>query len=135
MPSSDRPRVDAHAALLAAVILSGAASLMYQVAWTRRLASVTSVTVTAQALVLSTFMAGLGLGAYWAGRYARRLRQPLLAYAVAETLAALLAAVSIPLITWSDWLRTAWASAGGSLGAGLWVQIAADCAFILIPAA
>ena len=135
MPSNDRPRRAPNYALFAAVILSGAASLMYQVAWTRRLASVTSVTVTAQALVLSTFMAGLGLGAYWAGRGARGLRRPLLAYAAAETLAALLAGLSIPVIAWSDRVRTAWASLGGSLGAGLWVQIAVDCLFLLIPAA
>ena len=134
MPSNDRPRRFGNQALFAAVILSGAASLMYQVAWTRRLASVTSVTVTAQAVVLSTFMAGLGLGAYWAGRHARRLRRPLLAYAAVETLAAALAALSVPVITWSDSLRTTWASLGGSLGVGLWFQIVVVCLFLLIPA-
>ena len=41
-----------------AILLSGAASLVYQVAWARRLASVTSATTTANAVVLALFMGG-----------------------------------------------------------------------------
>jgi len=52
--------------LLIALTLTGAASLAYQVCWTRIIASQTSATVTAQALVLAVVMAGLGAGA-WAG--------------------------------------------------------------------
>ena len=135
MPANGRPRSSRSPALYAAVVLSGAASLMYQVAWTRRLASVTSVTVTAQALVLSTFMAGLGLGAYFAGRHARQLARPLLGYAAAEAIAAALAALSVPLIAWSDAIRTGWAALGGSLAVGLWVQLVAVCFFLLLPTA
>ena len=134
MPSNPRPSKLGSPTLPAAVVLSGAASLMYQVAWTRRLASVTSVTVTAQALVLSIFMAGLGLGAWWAGRRASRWKRPLLAYAVAETVAAVFASLSVPLIARSDAVRTAWASLGGSLSAGLWIQLVSVSLFLLIPA-
>ena len=56
------------ASCLLALVLSGAAGLIYQVAWTRRLASVTSATAAAQALVLAVFMAGLSLGAFGASR-------------------------------------------------------------------
>ena len=52
------------------VVFSGAGGLIYQLAWTRWLASITSATHTAQAVVLAVFMAGLALGAYlgWTSR-------------------------------------------------------------------
>ncbi len=121
--------------LLGAVMLSGGAGLMYQVAWTRRVASVTSVTVTAQAVVLGIFMAGLGCGALLAGRRARALARPLLAYAAVEVGAAALASVSIPLIAWSDALRSGAAALGADPGIGLWVQLLTLSAFLLLPAA
>jgi spermidine synthase len=65
--------------VLVALLLSGAASLMYQVAWTRRLVTITSATASAQAVVLAVFMAGLGLGAHLGGRFASRARRPILA--------------------------------------------------------
>jgi spermidine synthase len=80
------------------LFLSGAAGLLYQVAWTRSLIGVTSATATAQAFVLAVFMLGLGLGAWLAGRLVDRLRRPLLAYAAVELVAAGCAAVSLPLI-------------------------------------
>ena len=58
--------------LFLAVVLSGAGSLMYQLAWTRQLASITSATHTAQAVVLAVFMTGLAVGAYLGGRLSRR---------------------------------------------------------------
>ena len=121
--------------VFAAVLLSGAAGLLYQVAWTRRVASVTSATVTAQAVVLGIFMAGLGLGALLAGRRARRTRRPLMAYAGVEVGAAVLAGASIPAIGASDAIRTGASALLGDPALGLWVQILAVSAFLLIPAA
>jgi spermidine synthase len=80
------------------MFLSGAASLMYQVAWSRRLVTVTSATPAAQALVVGVFLAGLGLGAAWAGRRANAVGSPLLAYAAVELAAAGCAAGSLPAI-------------------------------------
>lgn len=120
--------------LLGAVTLSGGAGLMYQVAWTRRVASVTSVTVTAQAVVLGVFMAGLGCGALLAGRRARRLPRPLLAYAAVEVGAAALASVSIPLIAWSDVVRTVAAGLGVDPWTGLGTQLVTLSLFLLLPA-
>jgi spermidine synthase len=111
------------ASLGVAVLLSGAAGLMYQVAWTRKLTTVTSASVTAQALVLGIFMAGLGLGAALGGRFSGRLRSPAQGYAAVEIVAALFAMASFPVITTSDWIRTSLYGLGVPLGMGLWVQL------------
>lgn len=117
------------------LFLSGAAGLLYQIAWTRGLIAVTSATSTAQAFVLATFMLGLGLGAWLAGRNTQRIRRPLLAYAVVELLAALCAVVSLPLIVSSHGLRDAlmvWGLAGSQ---ALWAQLCVVSAFLLVPCA
>ena len=68
---------------------------MYQLAWTRRLITVTSATASTQALVLSLFIGGLGLGSWVGGRLATRARRPILGYVLAEAIAATLALLSI----------------------------------------
>jgi len=115
--------------LFAAVVFSGAGGLIYQLAWTRWLASITSATHTAQAVVLAVFMAGLALGAYLGGRVGRCLSRPLLAYAGVEAVAALLAALSVLLIPASHGVRALAAAAA----TGLWLQLAALSAFLLLP--
>jgi spermidine synthase len=67
-----------------AFFLSGASSLIFQSIWTRYLHHVFGSTSVAMSTVLSVFMAGLGLGAWLFGRYASRIRHPLMTYAVAE---------------------------------------------------
>ncbi|HXH06275.1 MAG TPA: fused MFS/spermidine synthase, partial [Vicinamibacterales bacterium] len=63
---------------LAAVLLccSGAAAIIYQLVWLRRLGLVFGVTVHAATAVLAAFMAGLALGSLAAGRLADRVRAP-----------------------------------------------------------
>jgi spermidine synthase len=56
---------------------SGACALVYQVMWLRLLALVFGVTVYAASTVLASFMAGLALGSFAAGRLAARIRSPL----------------------------------------------------------
>jgi spermidine synthase len=63
---------------------SGACALIYQVMWLRMLALVFGVTVYAASTVLASFMAGLALGSYGAGRIAARLRSPLVAFGLVE---------------------------------------------------
>ena len=63
---------------------SGAAALVYEVVWIRVLSLTLSVTVHALTIVLCTFMAGLGLGAALAARYADRIERPLLVFGFAE---------------------------------------------------
>ncbi len=98
---------------------------MYQVAWTRRLITVTSATSTAQAIVLAIFMAGLGLGSLLGGRIAPRLTRPRLGYSFAEVAAALLALLALPLVTASQTLR--------SFG-GVWFQLVSVSLYLLLPA-
>ncbi len=69
---------------LALFFASGAAALVYEVVWIRVLSLTLSVTVHALTIVLCTFMAGLGLGAALAARFADRTRRPLLAFGLAE---------------------------------------------------
>jgi len=66
------------------VFLSGAAALVYEVVWTRRLALVLGSTAGAVAAVLSAFMLGLALGAVLVGRRTDASRRPLRWYAFLE---------------------------------------------------
>ncbi len=69
-------------------LLSGAAALVYQVAWQRILALHTGVGAVSVALIVGAFMAGLGLGSHAGGLLSRRLerRAALLAFAALELL-------------------------------------------------
>ena len=121
------------ALVVAAVLFSGGASLVYQVAWIRRLMTVTSATATSQAIVLGVFMLGLGLGAWSAGRRSVRARRPLWGYAAVELAAAALALVSVPLIPGSEALRVGLTGMGLPGAAALWMQVGAVAAFLLLP--
>ena len=93
----DRPE---RAVRLAVVffVLSGAAALIYQVAWQRLLALTTGVAVHSIAIITAAFMAGLGIGSHVGGALSARLtrRGSLLAFAVIELGVAAFAALSVP---------------------------------------
>ena len=76
----------AFAAVGAAFFASGAAALVYQVAWQRILSFATGVGVYSIALIVAAFMAGLGAGSEAGGRLSLRLdrRRALRAFAAAE---------------------------------------------------
>jgi spermidine synthase len=63
---------------------SGAAALIYQLAWGRAIHQVVGSTSGAIATVLSAFMAGLALGGWIGGRVARRIHRPLRVWAGLE---------------------------------------------------
>jgi spermidine synthase len=67
-----------------AFLLSGAAGLIYQVAWTRYLTLIVGGSGKAQVIVLATFMGGLGLGAWLLGRTSDRVRSPLRLFILLE---------------------------------------------------
>lgn len=67
-------------ALYLCFLLSGAASLAYQVAWLRSLELIFGSSSQAAATVLAAFMAGLALGGYYFGRHVRRWARPLRTY-------------------------------------------------------
>jgi predicted membrane-bound spermidine synthase len=80
-------------------VLSGAAALVYQVAWQRLLALTTGVGVYSVAIITSAFLAGLGIGSHAGGLVSRRLspRRSLQAFGVIELAIAAFAAGSVPL--------------------------------------
>ena len=56
------------ALLLALLFVSGAAGLVYEVAWTRRLLLLLGSTSITSAVVLAAFLGGLGIGGAFGGR-------------------------------------------------------------------
>jgi spermidine synthase len=69
---------------LLACFLSGAASLFFEVLWTRAFSLILGSTTQAAALVFAAFLTGLALGAWLFGNLSARLREPLRAYALLE---------------------------------------------------
>lgn len=113
---------------------SGACALVYQVMWLRMLALVFGVTVYAASTVLASFMAGLALGSYSAGRVAARLRSPLFAFGVIEI------AVGITAFTTPALLELAkgiWVATQPSLPASLpvltFARFVAAFAVLIVP--
>ncbi|HEY2734362.1 MAG TPA: fused MFS/spermidine synthase, partial [Polyangiales bacterium] len=94
-----------YAAFLA-FFLSGASSLVFQTLWSRLLSHVFGSSSIAVSSVVSVFMAGLGLGAFWFGRRADRLRDPLRLYALAETGVGCLALIVPHLLRPDGWLAS-----------------------------
>lgn len=78
--------------------LSGAAALIYQVAWVRSLTLIFGGTHLAITTVLAVFMAGLALGGYAIGRYADSVNKPLKLYGYLELGTAVFATVFIALM-------------------------------------
>jgi spermidine synthase len=68
------------------VFISGGASLVYEVVWSRQLATFLGITGHAHTAVIAAFMAGLALGSLVAGRLAVRVRHPIRWYAIVEIL-------------------------------------------------
>ena len=97
----DAPRV-ALAGLL--FLLSGAAALVYQVAWQRLLALHSGVGLYSVAIIVAAFMAGLGIGSHQGGRLSTRMsaRRALVAFAVLELLIGAFGAASSWI--YYDWL-------------------------------
>lgn len=88
----------------AAFFLSGASSLVFQTIWSRLLHHVFGSSSVAISSVVSAFMAGLALGAYVFGRFADRLKRPLIVYAWAEVVVGI-CGLAVPLLVDSQgWL-------------------------------
>jgi spermidine synthase len=82
-----------------AFFASGVAALVYQVAWQRILALHTGVGLYSVAMIVASFMAGLGVGSHVGGVLSTRLTpsRALLAFGVLEVLIAVFGVVSVPL--------------------------------------
>ncbi len=89
-------------AVLIAALFSGAASLSYEVVWSRMLVVPLGNSADATAMVLSAFMLGIALGAQLLGRIADKVRSPLRLYAILELTLGLYAFVAPMLIDGLD---------------------------------
>jgi predicted membrane-bound spermidine synthase len=91
-------------AAAALFFLSGAAALVYQVAWQRILALYTGVGIHSIATIVAAFLAGLGLGSHLGGVLSARVdaARALRLFALVEGAVALFGAASPAL--YYDWL-------------------------------
>lgn len=99
------------AVLIALFVVSGAAALCYEVAWTRHLVLVFGNTTRAVALLLGAWMLGLALGSEAGGRLADRTKRPAFLYAVFEIAIAAFA-LAFPLLV--DAVRAVYLGIGTS---------------------
>ena len=83
--------------VLLCFVLSGLAGLIYETAWMQQFALVFGSSQLALVTVLAAYMAGLALGAAAAGRFAHRVRRPVLTYALLE-LGIAAAALAVPAV-------------------------------------
>lgn len=113
MPLAPAFRLPFLAALLG---FSGAAALIYQMAWLRELRLIFGGATPATAAVLAIFMGGLGVGSAWLGRRAESSPRPLRLYAGIE-LGVGGAALLTPLLLIA--VRTLYIQTGGIVSLGL----------------
>lgn len=87
-----------HQLVFVAFGLSGAAALIYEVVWTRKLVVFMGASTYSMSTILAAFMAGLALGGAAGGAVIPRLRSPVRAFAFCELAIGVTALLSIPII-------------------------------------
>lgn len=104
-------------------VLSGTASLVYQVVWQRILALASGVGVVSVSVIVGAFMLGLGLGSEAGGRLARRCspRAALVGFAAAEGFLAIFGSISVWL--YYDVLFSGFTSLFGNLATAATIEI------------
>lgn len=114
---------------------SGAAALVYQVAWVRLFTLTLGHTVAASSTVLAAFMGGLGVGAWAAGRLPPARSRILAAYAALELFIAV-AAIALPTILSALDPLLIWAYADGTFPMRFaTVRVAVSLMLLGVPAA
>lgn len=99
-----RPVTGSGRALLGLFLVSGFCGLIYQSIWAHYLGLTLGHAAYAQSLVLAIFMGGMALGAWAASRWGGRLRDLVLAYALAEALIGLAGLGFHPLfVAYAGW--------------------------------
>ena len=116
------------------MILSGAAGLVYEVAWARMLGVFLGATAHAHAVVLAGFLGGLAAGNALFGRIVdRRPHQALLIYAMLEAAIGLYGLFS-PLVQGAFEATYVGIAGGAEPGPGLFVlKLTAAAAFVVLP--
>ena len=83
--------------LLAAALLTGAASFIYEIGWIRMLSLVLGASTHSFELMLSAFIFGLACGGYWVKRRIDRTADPTRLLGVVQVVMGLLAIATLPL--------------------------------------
>ncbi len=82
--------------LLAASLITGASSFLYEIGWIRMLSLVLGSSTHAFELMLSAFIAGLALGGFWIKGRMDGLNQPVRAFAAVQLIMGFLALLTLP---------------------------------------
>lgn len=109
--------------LAALFLLSGVSGLTYQVAWQRKLFAVIGVDVVSVAVIVSTFMLGLGLGGLIGGRIADRGHHLVKWFCGIEIAIGCFGALSMIVIEWLASHITSGTFVASALVAGLTLLI------------
>lgn len=104
--------------MVVVLFISGACSLLYQVAWFRLARLVFGASTASTSAVVAIFMGGLGLGAALFGRRIARVGNPLNLYASLEAGIALTAALTPLLMAGAQWIYISLGGASGLDGVG-----------------
>jgi spermidine synthase len=119
------------AAIVLCLLVSGWASLVYQIVWTRLLGFAFGTTLEAIGAVLAVFFAGLAGGNALAARGLARTRRPLRVYALLELGIAAFALASLPVLRALDGLY-AWTGTDHGPAAQAAIRVVA-AALVLLP--
>src|SRR5450631_1092292 len=117
-------------ALLLLFVCSGCAALIYEVVWYQSLALIVGSNAVSMAVVLATYMGGMGLGSLAYLRWKGRFAHPLRVYARLEITIAVAALLVLFVLPWAGGLYTAVGGDGfrGVLLRGLFCAL-----FLLVP--
>lgn len=115
----------------AAFLLSGVAGLTFEIVWSRYLGLAMGASTAAIGTVTAAYMGGLAIGSWIGGRWADRLRRPLVAYGLVEIGIAAIGLL-IPLIA-EDLGQVDSALGLTSSGSRTAVRFLAAAAVLLIP--
>ena len=119
---------------LVAVGVSGAASMAYEISWTRALSLVLGSSTYAFSAMLTTFLVGLALGAVIVSRLMRRRRPGLAAFGFVEIAVALAVLGTLPLLgKLPEMVIGVLRQTGVSHGAVLGTQFALSFAVMIVP--
>ena len=115
--------------MLPLFIVSGGAALIYEVVWFQSLSLIIGSSAVSMAVVLATYMGGMGLGSLVYLRWRGRFGHPLRIYGQLELLIAICALLVLYVLPWAGGLYTAVGGGGfsGILLRGLF------CAIFLLP--
>ena len=106
-PGSRRTRPGLERLLIAVSLGTAVGSFVYEIAWIRMLALVLGSATHSFELMLSAFILGLALGAWWIRRRADRLTEPLRTLGVVQCAMGVLALATLPLYVASfEWIAS-----------------------------